>query len=507
MKLVLRLTQFIFILLSSSLSFAETGSLVEVAGEGPVLTICPQAFNHVYENMGLTLSTSGYEIPTSDCKTMRGTSCVFAASRESCRPISIQGLTGHIKLSICLDETAQLNCQDFAANITNYKFAVGDSNPLVGDLSAQTYTSNDGGVSWDKPRTLPNPTGSGDNTLKSISCSPSGRKCAAGGFNGNYNGLIYTNTTNPLGITTWTGPLAPSPTTSSGDTLSSIQIWAMHYAKLGRCIAVGNGTLSSGASSGTAVPLAYLSSDCTTWGAADSTVVVGPDTTTTVPVLNAVTCNTSGRQCVAVGQRSAGTTAISATTENGGSTWTVNDPPLPSGYTQAILFGVSCSSSRSRCIAVGYGIDEDSVEHAIAYTSLTGGRTWGKAEVLPTPEGYTGMRLTSISCNSSATICSAVGLLTTTLLEDPVTFTYRPSETGTGFIWTQSDITTTGVNQLNSVFCTSTGSLCTAVGPGSISDPISYSSSDAGSTWTGPVQLNAGAGLGSANLFSVGGSG
>ena len=503
MKFFLKIGQLVSVLALSSSVFAMPGALFDVLVEGDSLDISPTK-SYLYPRMGLTLMSTGYSLGCGDYVRMLGNTYIFSASRRRHRLMSIRGLTGPIKIQLCLDGEAHLNCQNFVKNITNYQFAVGQANPLTGDSQAMAYRSDDGGMSWEEATIFDNPPSSNtDNQLKSISCSPSGLNCAAGGFN--ESALIYTNTTDDTGTTTWTSTAPSSTTVSSGD-VTGTQIWGIKYAKAGNCLAVGNGTLSSGA-----VALAYLSADCETWNDSSSevasTVVVG-NTGEDSPVLNAVTCGASGQNCVAVGQFGTGT-ALSATTTDAGKNWTVSNPALPEGYQQVALFGVSCSDSGTgQCIAVGYGIETtESVNTALTYASTDGGATWSTPQSLTTPEGSDGMRLTTISCNRTGEICSAGGVLFTgKKREDPVIY----STTNGGVTWTQGSFESTeGINQLNGIFCSSSGPLCTAVGP-AVATSVSYlSPTKPGGSWSGPntMPFPSGGGYTDMRVFSVAGSG
>ncbi len=505
MKFFLRIGQLVSVLALSSSVFAMSGALFDVRAEGDSLGISPTT-PYLYPQMGLTLISKGYSLGSGGYVRMQGDTYIFSASRKRPHLFSIRGLTGPIKIKLCLDGVAFLNCQNFVKNITNYQFAVGEANPLIGVSQAMAYTSNDGGANWGEATIFDNPSSSTvDNELKSISCSPSGLNCAAGGFN--EKALIYINETDDdTGTTSWTAPTPPSLTTSSGD-VTGTQIWGIKYAKAGNCLAVGNGTLSSGP-----VALAYLSANCKIWNNSNSevasTVVVG-GTGEDSPVLNAVTCGASGQNCVAVGQFGTGT-ALSATTTDAGKTWTVSNPALPEGYQQVALFGVSCSASGTgKCIAVGYGIDTTTeLNTALTYTSTNGGAAWSDPQFLTTPDGSDGMRLTTISCDITGKVCSAGGVLFAgEKLEDPVIYSTKDG----GRTWTQGSFESTeGINQLNGIFCSSSGALCTAVGPANAAVSVSYlSPTESDGSWSGPntMPFPSGEGYTDMRVFSVAGSG
>jgi hypothetical protein len=116
--------------------------------------------------------------------------------------------------------------------------------------------------------------------------------------------------------------------------------------------------------------------------------------------LNAVSCPSVG-SCEVVGEANAIPIAFALT--NG--TFTLNSPPLPSGFTAGTLTGVSCPSVGS-CVAVGY-VSSQGIGFAFIDTLANG--TW-----TPSPPilGHSG--LDSVSCTGAVTACVAVGQVAAT---------------------------------------------------------------------------------------------
>jgi hypothetical protein len=122
--------------------------------------------------------------------------------------------------------------------------------------------------------------------------------------------------------------------------------------------------------------------------------------------LSGVSC-TSATACTAVGYSNNGSTDLPLAERWDGSTWAIQTTPTPSGATDSSLSGVSCSSA-TECTAVGSYDDSSGVQ--VALVERWDGSTW-TIQNTPIPSGATGSSLSAVSC-TSATACTAVGSYT-----------------------------------------------------------------------------------------------
>jgi hypothetical protein len=123
--------------------------------------------------------------------------------------------------------------------------------------------------------------------------------------------------------------------------------------------------------------------------------------------LSAVSCPTT-TDCIAVGNsvNSAGVQQTLAEQWNGNTnTWSIEQPPQPSGATSSALTGVSCTSPTA-CTAVGNFVNSAGAQRMLA--EQWNGNNWSAPSLPPVPSGATSSTLSSVSC-TSATTCTAVG--------------------------------------------------------------------------------------------------
>jgi hypothetical protein len=122
--------------------------------------------------------------------------------------------------------------------------------------------------------------------------------------------------------------------------------------------------------------------------------------------LNGVSC-TSASACTAVGGYvdSSGATVQFAERWDGTS-WTIQSTPNPSGSVWSVLSAVSCTSGTA-CTAVGHYSGNSNGSSPSALVERWGGTSWS-IQPTPTPSGGQPSELLSVSC-TSATACTAVG--------------------------------------------------------------------------------------------------
>jgi hypothetical protein len=169
-----------------------------------------------------------------------------------------------------------------------------------------------------------------------------------------------------------------------------------------------------------------------------------------------VSC-TSSTACTAVGDFHGSSGEVPLADRWNGTTWSAEEPPLPTGATGNPDGGVSCASSTS-CIAVGEFTNGSGEFVPLAET--WNGTAWSVHEP-PSPSGAKAAYLNGgISC-ASPTVCVAAGMFVNSSGE-----TVPLAETWNGTTWTIDDPTVPAgakTSSLNGVSCTSS-TACTGVG-------------------------------------------
>jgi hypothetical protein len=156
--------------------------------------------------------------------------------------------------------------------------------------------------------------------------------------------------------------------------------------------------------------------------------------------------------------------------------WSVVSSPNPSGSTESILFGVSCTSSTA-CIAVGTSHESSGLETGFAET--WNGSSWNLSAT-PQPSGATAFHFRAVAC-SAANACTAVGSYTTSAGTESVLV-----ERWNGSEWSiESAPGPSGalVSAFTSVSCVS-AKVCVAVG-----DSFSTSGTTLAERWNGKEWL------------------
>lgn len=345
-----------------------------------------------------------------------------------------------------------------------------------GNNAPLSYTSTDGGTNWTASTTQP----SGFGTLYSVSCSSDGSTCAAVGNDGSAP-LSYTSTDSGV---TWVPSTTQAPVNGSG----SGYLYGVACSSMGSiCATVGF--------DGANAPLSYTSTD----GGVDWIASV------TQPHVNAsgkgylggVACSSNGSICVAVGYDGSDA-PLSYTSTDGGVVWIASATQPPVNLSNwGHLRGVSCSSNGSICVSVGY----DGAGVPLSYTSTDGGVTWAFSTTQPLVNGTGAGYLTSVSCSSNGSTCVVVG-------SDGNSAPLSYTSTDGGVIWapstTQPPVNGSGSGSLSGVACSSTGSICAAVGSDGANVPLSYTSTDGGVTWALSTTQPPVNGSGSGNLYGIG---
>jgi hypothetical protein len=238
------------------------------------------------------------------------------------------------------------------------------------------------GTAW-SAQEPPRPTGGEYEELSGVSCASSTACMAAGRF---YNSAKhYVPLAEKWNGTAWVIQEPPLPTGAKNGVLNGVSCTSS--------------TACTAAGSVANVPMTEIWNG-TAWSPQEPPLPTG----TKEGFLAGVSC-TSSMACIAVGSftNSSGKSVPLAESWNG-TGWSVQEPPNPTGATQAYATSVSCSSSAT-CIAVGYFINGS--EKNVPMAESWNGTVWSVRE-LPSPLGGLGSFLNGVSCASSSS-CFAAG--------------------------------------------------------------------------------------------------
>ncbi len=244
------------------------------------------------------------------------------------------------------------------------------------------------GSEWSLQST-PNPSGSNLTELDGVSCSSS-TACMAVGYYENSSGA-YRSLTETWNGAVWAIQSTPEPSGAPNSLLAGVACTASNA-----CTAVGYYENSS------AVEKPWAARwNGTTWTLQTVPTPTGAKETDA----NGVSC-TSSTECTMVGEYENKSKVYEPFAERwGGSEWTVQSVPAPSGATHTWLRGVSCVSS-TECMAGGYYEKSSGAE--VPFAERWHGSEW-TVQTMPEPSGTVDSYADGISCTSS-TACTAAGV-------------------------------------------------------------------------------------------------
>ncbi len=227
--------------------------------------------------------------------------------------------------------------------------------------------------------------------------------------------------------------------------------------------------------------------------------------------LPAVSCSSDGLRCVTGGfflqdpADTNATTPVIYTSTNGGTSFSspiplqlVDAKPTPI-LTQ--VSGLSCDKDGIRCIAIGQTTLQvsENVQNtrAISYLSVDGGNTWTAPQLLHKPESYFTNVAFNLDCDESNLNCTSAGYGQINVNEWlPLVYQTKDGGKTWGEPTTPPPPSDSKDNRLNGIICSATGNICLTVGSGSSRDveslfvPYSYTSVNAGATWSGPTLMS-----------------
>lgn len=130
MKGILKYT-ILYFLLFTTFSATAAGVFFNVAVSGSTLTITTTIPNHTYGNAGIKLNTAGYSL-SSGCTPANNGYCLFSVSDTAAKTITVNGSSGTLNITLCLNGKAPLSCQSYNVVVASSSFS---SFAYVTDLS------------------------------------------------------------------------------------------------------------------------------------------------------------------------------------------------------------------------------------------------------------------------------------------------------------------------------------------------------------------------------------
>ena len=104
------------LLLLCQAGFAASGLFFDVTSSGNMIQIRTNITN-TYSNAGIKINTPGYRIsnPGVDCKPASNGYCLFSVNNATTKSIAITGSPGTISLTLCLNGSGPISCQNYSA--------------------------------------------------------------------------------------------------------------------------------------------------------------------------------------------------------------------------------------------------------------------------------------------------------------------------------------------------------------------------------------------------------
>jgi hypothetical protein len=268
------------------------------------------------------------------------------------------------------------------------------------------------GTTWAQV-TSPNPTGSSDSALESVSCLSS-TQCQAVGFTHPATGIVAL--AEEWNGTSWTVVTTPDPAGSNDTQFEGIDCTSASF-----CNAVGEAVQGS-----SSVTLAEE------WNGTAWTIVTTPNPAVAAnsdDLLYSVSCD-GPSFCDAVGGAYSGSASNATLIETwNGSTWAIVSSPDTSSTEANYLKGVDCISQTS-CSAVGYADTSTPGENSLAMT--WNGTAW---TIVTTPDGTTSAytSLAAVTCITDWE-CVAAGSVNFSANEQPFIISAPIARSGYRFV-------------------------------------------------------------------------
>jgi hypothetical protein len=323
------------------------------------------------------------------------------------------------------------------------------------------------GSKWSVQK-LPKTPGDQGSAFYGVSCT-SATACTAVGTYRDSSG-VQVSLAEVWNGTSWSIETTPNP---SGAQVSSLE--GVSCTSSSKCIAVGGSEDSSGNDT-----TLVEKRKGTSWSIEASANPSGAEGS----VLRSVAC-TSTSACTAVGLLEDSSGAIFTLAEAwNGSSWSIQTTPNPSGSTESVLDGVSCTSTGA-CSAVGDYVDSSGAEEALA--EEWNASSWS-VEAVPNPSGAQESVLVAVACTTAGG-CTAVGGFIDTSGPE---MTLAEAWNGTSWsVETTPNPSGAKFSGLSGVSCNSAGG-CTAVGENTDSASVGMTLAEVwnGTSWSIQASAN-----------------
>ena len=311
--------------------------------------------------------------------------------------------------------------------------------------ATQTLAEFWDGTTWTIQPT-PTPAGGSNSTLAGVACTSASVCVAVGGY---FNGAANVPLAETWNGSSWSIQNVPLPTGGLGGSLNSVSC-----SSATSCTAVGDFANSGNANQALAEA----------WnGSAFSTQTVPQPSGATLSTFDAVACTASpGARCEAVGWYLVPGFEIAQTLAEGwnGSSWTVQSAPVPNDASGGSYpLSVSCSGPRA-CTSVGEGLN-GSGNLGFGWAQTWNGTAWSNRTTVD-PTGATESVLSGVSCSLLPSHdCTAVGYY----FNGSKFLAYAEAFKGTGATdQVTKEPAGSTLGALSGVSCSSPPGTCTAVG-------------------------------------------
>ena len=122
---------------------AKTGRLFTVTSSGSEITITP-VLNRTYQKMGILITNNQ---TVTGCRQNSNGYCIFSASKNSPKTLTVSGSASNIQGNVCLNGLAQYSCQKIAQGASGPTTTCTGANPICRVFVTSTQTAgNFGGL-------------------------------------------------------------------------------------------------------------------------------------------------------------------------------------------------------------------------------------------------------------------------------------------------------------------------------------------------------------------------
>ncbi|KTD39311.1 BNR/Asp-box repeat containing protein [Legionella nautarum] len=346
------------------------------------------------------------------------------------------------------------------------------------------YVSQDGGKTWGEPILLAAPKEeitpmlSDDPNLSNIHCNESGQSCkitSSAVINRIPTPIVYSSQDGGL---SWSEPkILPLPkSVNKSQIYENDSLYTSISCDQNGVICTIAGSLMGDKE---AIPFIYSTNNGgETWTLSNSLrkpSYQAPDEYFHGTILSGVSCNFSGRNCVAVGGSVISTgffstyyslNPIAYYTQDAGAHWSspIVLPMKETTSSAGTLVDVACDGSGMQCITLGFDYDYfTSNYHPYSFITRNGGLDWSDKSFITTKPGKHG--LTSIHCDDSGKRCKVVGWTWKRIATIPVVTPMLFTTNDAGKLWEkETSFSVERSAKFNDIFCNNTGENCIVVG-------------------------------------------